>query len=46
MNTKNNLHTALNKAFENHEEPLNEAQWTRLEGLLLPERKEGGCLSF
>lgn len=39
MNTKNNLHTALNKAFENHEEPLNEAQWTRLEGAIVTRKK-------
>lgn len=39
MNTKNNLHNALNKAFENHVEPLNEAQWTRLEGAIIQKKK-------
>jgi hypothetical protein len=34
MSTKNNLQDALKKAFENHEEPLREAQWERLEGVL------------
>lgn len=35
MNTKNNLHYALKNAFENHEVPLREAQWQRLEGALI-----------
>lgn len=39
MNTKNNLHYALNKAFENHEESLNEAQWVRLEGAITKKKK-------
>ncbi len=39
MNTKNNLHNALNKAFENHVEPLNEAQWRRLEGAIIQKKK-------
>lgn len=39
MNAKNNLHNALNKAFENHTEPLNEAQWDRLEGAILKRKK-------
>lgn len=39
MNTKNNLHNALHKAFENHTEPLNEAQWDRLEGAILQRKK-------
>ncbi len=39
MNTKNNLHHTLNKAFENHEEPLNEAQWTKLQGAIVTRKK-------
>ncbi len=35
MSTKNNLQDALKNAFENHEAPLKEAQWERLEGVLL-----------
>ena len=35
MSTKNNLQDALKNAFENHEVPLKEAQWERLEGVLL-----------
>ncbi|MFM9945939.1 MAG: hypothetical protein ACKVQB_11995 [Bacteroidia bacterium] len=39
MNTKNNLHNALKGAFENYKEPLNEAQWERLEGAITKRKK-------
>jgi len=38
MNTKNNLQNALRNAFNDHEEPLNEAQWLRLEGAIVQKR--------
>jgi hypothetical protein len=40
MNTKNNLQSALKGAFENHQVPLNEAQWTRLEGALIKRKRK------
>lgn len=35
MNSKSNLQNALKNAFENHEVPLRESQWHRLEGVLI-----------
>ncbi len=35
MNSKSNLQNALKNAFENHEVPLRESQWHRLEGVLV-----------
>ena len=34
MSNRNNLQNALKKAFSEHEEPLREAQWDRIEGTL------------
>jgi len=35
MNSKSNLQNALKNAFKNHEVPLRESQWHRLEGVLV-----------
>ncbi len=38
MNSKDNLQRALKKAFEDHKEPLHEAQWDRLSAVLDKEK--------
>lgn len=46
MITDNNLHNSFKKAFENHEAPLNDAQWLRLEKELGGKAKKWNYLPY
>lgn len=46
MSTGNNLHNSFKKAFENHEAPLNDAQWLRLEKELGGKAKKWNYLPY